>query len=178
MKASRVTIWATALLTSMTLVAPATAHAGVEGGEFAYYQGRTVFFVSAGVVIGASPNLLATSPPLYLLNFPVPAGTNAPITLPSGYQPQENGNLRAPYPFHDHVLQSLPGDVGYRAALRVVIMRYTTTYVQSLSFQPVTSVSAIASGEAAGIFQVVAPGTADPYQLWIDDVLMRPVITT
>ncbi|MEP6695864.1 MAG: hypothetical protein ABJA34_03190 [Pseudonocardiales bacterium] len=164
------------LLASITMLPLAAAPAQAEpSGEYAYYNGRTVFFVSAGVVINAQPNLLENAGRIYLITFPVAPGTDGPITLPSGYRPQENGNLRTPYPWHDHVLPALPGP-GYSPPMRVVVLRYTDSYAASVNFQPVTSLAGIAAGELAGIFAVLSPGASDPYTFLRPDVLIRPVV--
>lgn len=157
------------------LLMTSTAAQAKPSGEYGYYNGRTVFFVSAGTLVDAPPSLLEHAPPIYLLTFPVAPGTTAPITLPSGYQPQENGNMQAPAPWHDHLLPAIPG-AGYSPAMRVVILRYTQSYAASLQFQPVTSVADLAAAEQAGHFAVISPGTTDPYELVRNDVLVRPVI--
>jgi hypothetical protein len=144
-------------------------------GEYGYYNGQTVFFASAATKIGAQPSLLEAASKIYLVTFPTAPGTEGPITLPSGYQPQENGNMFVPYPWHDHVLPAVPGP-GYSPAMQVVILRYTEAYAASLTFTPVTSLAEIEAGKRAGIFEVLSPGAADPYELLLPDVLIRPVV--
>ena len=165
------------LFTATTFAAiPTSAHASPPG-EYGYYNDSAIFFASAGTMVDAPENVLEEASPIYLLAFAVPPGTDSPITLPSGYQPQENGNFQVPNPFHDHVLTRVPGDAGYEAPLRVVVLRYTLNYQNSLTFQPVTSVAGIAAGESAGIFQTIAPDTSNPYERWLPDVLVRPVVS-
>ncbi len=158
----------------LLLMAPPAAQAK-PSGEYAYYNGSTVYFISAGSLVDAQPSLLDHAPPIYLLTFPVAAGTSGPITLPSGYQPQENGNMQAPSPWHDHLLLALPG-VGYSPTLRVVVLRYTQSYADSLDFKPVTTLSELAAAKLAGRFTPIAPGTTDQYELVKNDVLVRPVV--
>jgi hypothetical protein len=143
-------------------------------GEHAYYNGRTVFIHTAGTLVGANPSQLNHAAPIYLLTFPVPPGTTGPITLPSGYQPQENGNMQVPYPWHDHLISALPGP-GYKPSLRVVVLRYTAETVASPDFQPVTSLSELAAAEQAGEFAVISSGP-NPYELVTNDILIRPVV--
>jgi hypothetical protein len=128
-------------------------------------------------IFDAGQSLLDLASPIYILGYPVPAGTSGPITLPSGYQPQHNGFPPSPIPYHDHVLVAVPGDVGYVAALRVVQLRYTSAYAYSIDFVPVTSYEELVAGEAAGIFQAINPGASNPYEIWTTTVLIRPVIT-
>lgn len=167
---------ALALLASMALLPlAATAAQADPGGEYAYYEGQTVFFASAASKVNAQPSLLENASQIYLLTFPTAPGTVGPITLPSGYQPQENGRMFAPYPWHDHVLGAVPGP-GYSPVLQVVILRYTADYAASLSFTPVTSLAELEAGKQAGIFEVLSPGGTDPYELLLPDVLIRPVV--
>ena len=163
-------------LASIALVPLAATTARADpSGEYGYYNGQTVFFVSAATKIGAQPRLLDVASKIYLVTFPTAPGTDVPITLPSGYQPQENGNMFAPYPWHDHVLPAVPGP-GYSPLMQVVVLRYTEAYAASLTFTPVTSLAEIEAGKLAGIFQVLSPGAADPYELLLPDVLIRPVV--
>ncbi len=83
--------------------------------------------------------------------------------------------MRAPSPWHDHLLPALPG-VGYSPALRVVVLRYTQSDAESLEFEPVTTLGELAAAKLAGRFTPIAPGTADPYELVKNDVLVRPVV--
>jgi len=135
----------------------------------------------AAVVFDASPHLLEQSSPMYLIGFTVLPGTTGPITLPSGYQPQNNG-LPSPVPYHDHVLTGAPGlgtsgtAADYRAPLQIVRMQYTLAYTYDPAFVPITNVDRIATAEAAGKLLVINAGTGDPYQLWTTTVLVRPVI--
>lgn len=158
----------------LVAVAPQPARAAVV--EHGYVDGSTAFFVSAGTQVDAPARLLEHATPIYLLTFPVAAGTTGPITLPSGYQPQENGNLNAPAPWHDHLLSAVPGASDYSPVLRVVVLRYSPAYAASLAFQPVTSVADLDAAEQAGKFVPIAPGAVDPFQLVKDDVLVRPVV--
>lgn len=162
---------------AFALLAGGSAQATGTLTESAYANGQTYQInTGAAVVFDASPGLLRTASPIFIIGFPVAAGTTGPITLPSGYQPQNNG-LPSPIPYHDHVLVSVRGP-GYSAPLRVVQMQYTTSYAYSPSFVPITSFEQLVAAEAAGgVFEVVNPGAADPYELWTTTVLIRPLVS-
>lgn len=159
------------------LLALAPAGAQAVEVEHAYLDGSTVAFVSAGTQVDAPTRLLEHATPIYLLAFPVAPGTTGPITLPSGYQPQENGNLNAPVPWHDHLLSAAPGSPGYSPVLRVVVLRYRPSYAASPTFTPVTSVADLTAAEQAGKFLPIAPSSANPFEFVTNDVLVRPVVT-
>jgi len=55
-------------------------------------------------------------------------------------------------------------------------MRYSSTYANSPSFVPITSVNQIPAAEATGQLEIISPGAPDPYQLWTTTVLIRPVV--
>jgi hypothetical protein len=153
---------------------PQTENVYVDGQTYAINTG-------AAVVFDASPGLLEQSSPMYLIGFTVVPGTTGPITLPSGYQPQNNG-LPSPVPYHDHVLTGAPalGTSGtasnYGAPLQIVRMQYTLAYTYDPAFVPLTNVDQFAAAEAAGKLAVMAPGASDPYQLWTTTVLVRPIV--
>lgn len=152
-------------------LAVADAGTAAEPTEHIYAGGNTYTInAEAAVVLDASAGLLAQAAPFYVLGFPVAPGTTGPITLPSGYQPQNNG-LPAPIPYHDHI--ALDVDNPLR---RVVELQYSWAYAYSTSFIPLTSVNQLAEAEASGKLDVVAPGAADPYQHWTNTVLVRPVV--
>jgi hypothetical protein len=140
------------------------------------YAGGQTYQINTGaaVVFDASQGMLQHASPIYIIGFPVAAGTTGPITLPSGYQPQNNG-LPSPVPYHDHVLIAAPGQPGYGAPLRVVQLRYTWAYAYSPHFAPVRSYDELEAGEAAGIFEAINPG-ANPYEIWTTTVLIRPIV--
>ena len=144
--------------------------------ESVYADGNTYQInTGATVVFDAAPGLLRQSSPIFIIGFPVAPGTTGPITLPSGYQPQNNG-LPSPIPYHDHVLVSVPGQPGFGAPLRVVQLRYTWTSAYSPSFVPVKSYRELVAGEENGLFDVVDPGAANPFELWTTTVLVRPIV--
>jgi hypothetical protein len=161
------------LVTSFALLAILAALAFVSGAvadpqrENVYADGQTYAInTRATVVFDASPSLLEQSSPMYLIGFTVLPGTSGPVTLPSGYQPQNNG-LPSPLPYHDHVLTGAPG-LGasgaagdYAAPLRLVRMQYTPAY----TYDP-----------AAGKLAVLDPLAPDPYQLWTTTILVRPIV--
>lgn len=163
--------------------APSFAVAAGPATETVYIQGHTAEInTAAAVIFDASAGLLDQASPIYIIEFPVAAGTTGPITLPSGYQPQHNGFPPSPIPYHDHVLTSAPG-LGtsgtareYTAPLRVVAMRYSATYAYSPDFVPITSAEQIAGAEATGKLELINSGAHDPYQIWTTTVLVRPVL--
>jgi hypothetical protein len=155
----------------------ALAFVSTAAGEAVYVDGHAYEINAAsGPIFGAPQKLLDLASPIYILAYPVAAGTSGAITLPSGYQPQHNGFPPAPLPYHDHVLVGVPGDAGYVAPLRVVEMRYTWEHAYSSDFLPVTSYSGLVAGEALGIFEAINAGAANPYERWTNTVLVRPVI--
>ena len=169
---------------SWLAAAPSLAAAAGPATETVYIQGHTAEInTAAAVIFDASAGLLDHASPIYIIEFPVAAGTTGPITLPSGYQPQHNGFPPSPIPYHDHVLASAPGlgssgTAGeYTAPLRVVAMRYSWAYAYSPAFVPITSADQIPGAEAAGELEVINPGASDPYQLWTTTVLVRPVLS-
>jgi hypothetical protein len=150
--------------------------------ENVYVDGQTYAInTGAAVIFDASPHLLEQSSPMYLIGFTVLPGTTGPITLPSGYQPQNNG-LPSPVPYHDHVLTGAPGlgtsgtAADYRVPLQIVRMQYTLAYTYDPAFVPITSVDQIVTAEAAGKLLVLNAGAGDPYQLWTTTVLVRPIV--
>jgi hypothetical protein len=160
---------------ALTLLA-ATAALADPRTESVYVNGQTYQInTGAGIVFDASQGLLDHASPIYVIGFPVAAGTSGPITLPSGYQPQNNG-LPSPIPYHDHVLVAAPGQPGYGAPLRVVQVRYTWAYAYSPSFVPVRSYDELVAGEAAGIFEAINSQAANPFEIWTNTVLIRPIV--
>ena len=161
---------------------PAAA-AGPPSTETVYVGGHTAEInTGAAVLFDAGAGLLEHTSPIYILGFPVAEGITGPITLPSGYQPQHNGFPPAPIPYHDHVLVAAPGlgtsgtAARYGAPLGVVEMRYSSAYVSSPAFVPITSAAQIPIAEAAGHLDIVNPVAPDPYQHATTTVLIRPVI--
>ena len=72
--------------------APSFAVAAGPASETVYIQGHTAEInTGAAVIFDASAGLLQAASPIYIIEFPVAAGTTGPISLPSGYQPQHNG---------------------------------------------------------------------------------------
>ena len=171
------------LLCAALAAAPAPAVAAADT-ETVYFQGGTATInTRAAVVFDAGGGLLDHAAPIYIVEFPVAAGTAGPITLPSGYQPQHNGFPPSPIPYHDHVIASVPG-LGasgtareYGAPLRIVAMRYAWDYAYDPAFVPITSDAEIPTAEAAGRLEPINPGASDPYQLETTTVLVRPVVS-
>ena len=155
----------------LSAVAVAATSAAATSTEEIYADGHTYTINTSGAVqLDASQGMLGEAAPFYIIGFPVAPGTTGPITLPSGYQPQNNG-LPAPIPYHDHIAI----DVG-NPLRRVVELQYTWTYAYSPSFVPLTSVDQLPAAEASGKLEIVAPGAPDPYQHWTNTVLVRPVV--
>lgn len=169
-------ITTTVAMSLAVLLIAATAALADPQTESVYAGGQT-YQINTGptVVFDASQGLLRHASPIYVIGFPVAAGTTGPITLPSGYRPQNNG-LPSPIPYHDHVLIAAPGQAGYSAPLRVVQLRYTWDYAYSPAFVPVKSYDELVAGEAAGIFDVVNPKPGNPYEIWTTTVLIRPIV--
>jgi hypothetical protein len=169
-----------ALVAGALVLAPVAATAA-PGTDLAYADGATYEMLGATLVTNASPGVL-NAPPLYILAFPEPAGTTAPITLPSGYQPQCNPCLQEPLAYHDHLLTGEPGSGtagtagSYRAPWRIVLMVYSHAYASSLGFVPVTSDTQLAAAEAAGDFTPINPSGPDHYQIWTNNVLICPIV--
>ena len=70
----------------------ATAGASGPTTENVYVDGQTYAInTGAAVIADANAELLNSASPMYLIGFSVVAGTTGPITLPSGYEPQNNG---------------------------------------------------------------------------------------
>ena len=174
---SRVTVAAAVATTSVALLLIGPSAVLAEPTTESVYAGGETYEINTGAAIrvGASQSLLASASPIYIIGFPVAAGTTGPITLPSGYEPQNNG-LPSPVPYHDHVLVAVPGDIGYAAPLRVVQLRYTWAYAYSLDFVPVRSYDELVAGEAAGIFEQVNPAASNPFEVWTTTVLIRPIV--
>ena len=106
---------------SLVLLFTAATAALAEPRTESIYAGGQTYQINTGatVVFDAAPGLLENASPIYIIGFPVSAGTTGPIRLPSGYQPQNNG-LPSPIPYHDHVLIAAPGQPGYGAPLQVI----------------------------------------------------------
>jgi hypothetical protein len=149
----------------------AAAAARAASTEQIYADGQTYTInTSAAVQVDPSAGMLAEAAPFYIIGFPVAPGTTGPITLPSGYQPQNNG-LPAPIPYHDHIAAQVGNPLR-----RVVELRYSWAYAYSPAFVPLTSIDQLPLGEATGKLDVVDPGAADPHQHWTTTVLVRPVV--
>jgi hypothetical protein len=169
LSSKRIVILAVAAGLSALAVA-ATAAAGTSTEEIYADTHTYTINTSAAVQLDASQGMLDEAAPFYIIGFPVAPGTMGPITLPSGYQPQNNG-LPAPIPYHDHIAT----DVG-NPLRRVVELQYTWAYAYSPNFVPLTSVDQLLAAEASGKLDIVAPGAPDPYQHWTNTVLVRPIV--
>jgi hypothetical protein len=162
------TIGAAAVAAALAVIGTGSA---ADPTEHIYANGQTYTInTAAAVQLDASQGMLDEAAPFYIIGFPVPAGTTGPITLPSGYQPQNNG-LPAPIPYHDHIAADVNNPLR-----RVVELRYSWAYAYSPSFVPLTSVDQLPAAEASGKLDIVAPGASDPYQHWTNTVLVRPIV--
>ncbi len=171
-----------AVFTVVIALAFVTAALAEPQTENVYADGQTYAInTGAAMVFDASAGLLKQSSPIYLIGFTVIPGTSGPITLPSGYQPQNNG-LPSPVPYHDHVLMGAPGlgtsgtAGSHGATLRLVRMQYTLAYTYDPAFVPITSVDQFAAAEASGKLVIMNPGASDPYQLWTSTIFVRPIV--
>jgi hypothetical protein len=62
------------------------------------------------------------------------------------------------------------------AALRVLAMRYSSTYAHNPAFTPITSVDQVPGAKTAGKLEIINPDASDPYQLWTTTILVHPVL--
>jgi hypothetical protein len=154
-----------------------------------YANGKTVYMIGTHLIMGAResmPNAYAHAPELYLLVYP--AGSNgAPITLPSGYQPQCNPCFHPGLPpmfvYHDHVITGAPGmgnngTAGeYKAPWKMVIVVYNPDYVNSPNFTPIKSEADLDAAEEAGnVFKPQFPGS-NPYEFEPGNLLICPTVS-
>jgi hypothetical protein len=170
------------ILSVLSAVSPAATAAG-PCAETTYANGQQFCIFIAKIIANPSPALLSTAEPIYIAAyFPLPGGcdtnnpsTCGPETLPSGYQPLCNpcfhgGGLNN-FPYHDHVISGAPGfgNDGTAGVMKgpwvLILVAYDPTYSNNPSFAPFRSTSGITSGEAAGDFQVLNPGAANPYEI-------------
>lgn len=176
-----------ALAAAVALLAGAgSSLADPPGLDAAWANGTTVYMSKPTAITNPSPNLLASSPPLYILKFPTPQ-TSGPLSLPSGYQPQCDPCANEPVLYHDHLLPSAPGygtdgTAGdYEGPWRVIVLVYNPRYAYSPTFQPVTSDEDLGRAIAAGDFLQLNPTlpTDDPaaYEVLTDTVLICPVVS-
>lgn len=157
-----------------------------------YANGITVYMIGPHMITNPNPNLLAQAEPLYILAYPVnsnPTCTSncAPITLPSGYQPQCNPcfhpGLPPVFAYHDHVLEGAPGfgangTAGdFKGPWRIIVLLYNPAVAMSPSFQPVTSDVALDAAEATGEFLPVSGGS-NPYEVETGVVLICPLVSS
>jgi hypothetical protein len=147
-----------------------------------YAEGKTVYMIGPHVIFGAAqsqPNLYAHAEELYLVAYPQEA-----LPLPSGYVPQCNPCFHAPPPFifHDHVLPGAPGlgkngtAGSFKAPWKIILVKYTVEAVSDEKFVPVKSVEELDEAEAAGKFQILAPGTDHPFEIDTGNLLICPLV--
>jgi hypothetical protein len=180
----------TVLIGAMVLRAGA-AHASKPEIDPTYANGQTVYMIGPHMITNPNPNLLAHAEDLYLLVFPTNNSCTsncAPLTLPSGYQPQCNPcfhpGLPIPFVYHDHVVTGAPGfgnngTAGeFKGPWQIIVTMYSPTFAFSSSFKPVTSDEALDAAEAAGDFVPINPGAANPYEIPTGTVLICPLVSS
>ena len=160
-----------------------------------YANGTTVYMIGPHGIPNARqtmPNAYDHAEELYLVTYPqamLPAPGAAPITLPSGYQPQCNPcfhpGLPAPFVFHDHVITGAPGmgvngTAGeYKGPWKIIILVYNPAYASSQHFTPVKSEAELDAAEQAGnVFLPIndAPG-GNPYEIDTGNLLICPTVS-
>ncbi len=100
-------------------LAPTVSHSA-QVSERIYIDGQTCRInTAAPLKIDASKSLLAKANRFNIIGFPVAPETVGPITLPSGYQPPNNG-LPSPVRYHHRVTTDV-----LAVLRRVVMMQYT-----------------------------------------------------
>ena len=65
---------------------------------------------------------------------------------------------------------------GRRSGPAGVQLHYTWAYAYSPDVVPVCSYDVRVAGEAAGAFEALNPGAANPYEIWTTTVLIRPIV--
>jgi hypothetical protein len=155
-----------------------------------YANGTTVYMIGPHMDTSPNPNLLAHAPELYILAYPVnlsPTCTAncAPLTLPSGYQPQCNPCFHPGLPpifaYHDHVLTGAPGfgkngTAGeFKGPWQIVLLMYNPAVVTAPGFAPITSDEALDAAEAQGEFlPFFGP---NQYELKTGVILICPLVS-
>ncbi len=173
--------WITMFAVAATIVV-GTASAGKPDTEKAYADGNTVTIAAIHFITSPSPAHLASSNYLYLVTYPVDAAATggAPVTLASGYQPNcdpcFHPGLPAAFVYHDHVLSGAPTLGNASTPRHLVILQYVASVMTDPSFQPLTSVSAVKAGEAAGIFQAIGSGS-NPYEVDTGLLVVTPPVS-
>jgi hypothetical protein len=150
-----------------------------------YANGTTVYMIGPHIIQNAAttmPNAYEHAEELYLVVYP-----SASLPLSSGYQPQCNPcfhpGLPPPFVYHDHVITGAPGmgnngTAGeYKAPWKIIIVQYTTAWLASPTFTPVTSATALDQAEGAGAFQVINPGGANQYEVDTGNLLICPTVS-
>ncbi len=179
-----------ALVLAIELLATAAvARADKPPIDQVYVDGQTYYMIAPHMITDPSLNLFAQSQELYLLAYPTPPGTTAPITLASGYQPQCNPCMHPGLPLafvhHDHVLTGAPGlgtngTAGqFKGPWKVIVLMYNPSVLSDPHFVPVTSVTALDEAEAKGEFLPINtdPNATNPYEVVTGNVLICPLVS-
>lgn len=177
--------------------APSALHSNGKGAgkpeiDPTYANGKTVYMIGPHAVENARatmPNLYAHAEELYLVVYP-PGTDGAPITLPSGYQPQCNPCFHPGLPpmfvYHDHVITGAPGmgnngTAGeYKGPWKIIILMYNADYVNSANFTPLTSEAAIDAAEQQGGILVPFnqdPHAPNPFEVDTGNLLICPTVS-
>lgn len=164
------------MVTLVTATIP-TARAAVSCGdlETGYLNGQTVCINITGLITDPTAAQLAAAKPLYIAAY-TQLTLPGPQSLPSGYQPLCNpcdhsgaSPILGSYQYHDHVIAGGFGQHSQSGDLReLVVVAYNVDYSNQATFQPFTSAAGITVGEHAGLFQVINPGAANPFEIHTD----------
>jgi hypothetical protein len=157
-------------------------------------NGTTVYMIGPQMIVNARetmPNAYEHAEELYLLVFPqtsTPQPGAAPITLPSGYQPQCNPcfhpGLPPDFVYHDHVITGAPGmgkngTAGeYKSPWKIILLVYNPAYVTSPGFAPITSATAVDAAEQSGnVFLPINNAGGNPYEIDTGNLLICPTVS-
>ncbi|MGZ4333629.1 MAG: hypothetical protein ACXVRJ_05085 [Gaiellaceae bacterium] len=172
-------------LTALVLAGQVVA-AGKPTGEAAYADGNTYTMITPHFITSPNPHEYAQAEELYLATYPVGSGFSGSLTLPNGEHPNCNPcdhGLGSDWLYHDHVLAGAPGlgrngTAGeMKAPWKLVLVKYKESVLSDPNFHPLKSAAAIDAGEASGMFQMINPGGANPYELEPGIIVICPVVS-
>lgn len=176
----------------------ATTPVGVQGAaggwqipgastEVAVYANGGIYSMNIHHInLGPTAEEMAGAQPLYALAYPInPQGlTTLGALSVQGYHPQCDPCFHPGLPlqlvYHDHVVAGVPGlgEVGtagqWQATRHPIALMYTSQYISSAAFVPLTTEGMVRAGEAAGDFLPINPNptAANPYEF------PQPVVIT
>lgn len=161
------------------------AYAGKPELDPSYADGKTYYMIGPHTITDPSPQMFEQSQELYIVAYPWDGIT--PPVFASGYAPQCNPcyhpGLLAPFVYHDHVLSGAPGlgnqgTAGqFMGPWKIIVLLYNPAVLTDPTFQPVTSEVDLDAAEAAGEFQVINPGAANPFEFITGAVLICPLVS-